>query len=741
MESYQKSSYLQISNENNNTITELTDKDLSSLSFCTENTLLDLDDKVNTMFYNTFKNLFPEKLLPNTKSKANINFYFENILNFSIKRLDSKEKKFSRIYEKSDCFVKDNNLLTSKECLINQFSNSFLLGYEEMEDFVSIVYSIIQNENLGKSQFTYISLNELLSKRLSMIKRKYIRSSRKTDYDIILEVDIIKTIQIDLLSIENSLKNLCPEIVFLFFASVNTFFSSLLKISYKPVNIKIDNYIEKVDRNIEYNIVENLSEYYCSISYILQMISFLISKIQSSQILELKFENSYFIEMTYLNNKSKAFKASSDRSMELRTILQKKFDKDDRKKYKEIDSVESIFFKIFNEENYLESKMKTIKILEEREYLKDLNTVVDPFLVSENCLSFIIKFNSLDCILFEKVNQLIIKNSKIIELSIDLFGNYNFNSFLRKLLLEGNLIGKDIINCYSYEDKYFSIYEISNSLFKLFNENMTIFSINILRRMKFLQTLRLFFNLYDVLLYDNYITSINLTIRNIIISLSIYKKLITFNLFQIESNLNLDIDSFPLEISLNDLSVMKFIFNMTVKSNLSFFNQLLPFSHCIELEMKALSIEQLSVLLKSVSQRQFNNLKILHVGLNFTYLNNKQNAYSIINTFLKGSKDKLFDFKFTASSLFYNSTKAETFLKKAIPIDDTICLYDFRIDLEDLGQYNKLKYNLYSKRFMERFIKRICLKFKVNDESSYYVMKSVLGFLCSCNQSKVLIMK
>ena len=327
------------------------------------------------------------------------------------------------------------------------------------------------------------------------------------------------------------------------------------------------------------------------------------------------------------------------------------------------------------------------------------------------------------------------KNTNIVELSFDLFNkDYDFSSFFRKLLLESNLEEKGIISNFTYDDMYFNNNEIARNLFKLFNENIKIFGINIQRKLKSLSNLKLCFNIYEQINFDSYITSIIIFIRNLLLSLSLYKEMISLVTFELESNITLNLDYFPTKLNFNSMRIKKLAYNINISYN--YFSDLLPIENCVELEIKCLTINQFEIIKDFLKENKFKNLKILIVGFNYEYLCNKEKLKESLLSFISQSKGKLLEFKMICESLFSSTDEVIDNIIRKISITDKILKYEFKFNLFNtyiLG-ISKLCYKLHSSKFINRLFNKILSKYKLSIEP-----KRIWDFIIT--QEKVILIK
>lgn len=740
--------FLQISQIDQRTITLLTDTEISSISFCLANTIFDIDDQNLETLFILLRKLSNNELDINTKGSnikhSNASTFQSSIdflLNSSIKCiLSNKSTIFKFLFDKIEIFNSKKDLLLDKYKNIQHKENLITISYSDMEDFTALIIKFLQEKN---SITSYKEFKKLVIEKILVLKQKSKLKTYKTDYDFLLELETIKAIKF----IIDDTKEILFEVFLIFFCALNCFFPSLLKIEITPSINKIDNYINKINKKINFDLVEQLSEYYRTHIYYNLFANCLISKLSSVQSIVLNIQNSYFIECSYAISKGSLIAYSYDNSKKIKEVkqndyklkiqLQNNFNKDNNNTIYNKESIEIINFSE-GEENELvikENREKAKLLLSQREYLKTIRTIIDPYLIGDGFISYTIKFNSLDCVLFERINQLVMKNTNIVELSFDLFNkDYEFSSFFRKLLLESNLEEKGIVSNFTYDDMYFNNNEIARNLFKLFNENMNIFGINIQRKLKSLSNLKLCFNIYEQVDLDSYITCIIIFIRNLLLSLSVYKEMISLVTFELEANITLNLDYFPTNLNLNSMKIKKLSYN--VNTTYQFFNLLLPIDNCVELEMRCLTINQFEIIKKLIKEHKFKNMKILIVGFNYEYLCNKDKLKESLYSFITESKGKLFEFKMICESLFSSTDEVIDNIIRKVSITDAILKYEFKFNLfnTQLLGISKLCYKLHSCKFILRLFDKILLKYNLSIEA-----KKIMDFLII--QEKVILIK
>lgn len=200
--------------------------------------------------------------------------------------------------------------------------------------------------------------------------------------------------------------------------------------------------------------------------------------------------------------------------------------------------------KIFLESKKEQQQLIKSQLLEKKEYQKTIFSVIDPFFLIESLLKFDVTFNSLDSIIFEKINYFIYKGNNIVNVSLDFFNqdfSCNFNRSIRKLLLEMNLSGKssDYLD-YTFNDNYLEPMQITNQLFKQYNENLKILNIVFDSKIKNFSYLSFRFLPYSFVFTDSYITSANIFLYNLFVTMSKYKSQILMNSFDLETSFELD---------------------------------------------------------------------------------------------------------------------------------------------------------------------------------------------------------
>jgi hypothetical protein len=257
-----------------------------------------------------------------------------------------------------------------------------------------------------------------------------------------------------------------------------------------------------------------------------------------------------------------------------------------------------------------------------------------------------LEFNSLDSILFEKINILLIKNISLESLSINLFPDGMLTTNLRKILLNENYVKNQIKilhpdselifdllnlgNLYTAGNNYvINEDKILNLLFRSFNDNLRTLTVILENKIKKLKYLKIFINPHmvkEMIDYDEYNCAIGCFIYNIFKILENHRSSVDMVEFQLEAggfyfdynlihNIEKDIDTKVGNINLTSFSINFELFNFIPYEN--FLGENLT-----NLIMSSLSLydfknftNYLEIKLKNLDENILNNLNFMDLRL------------------------------------------------------------------------------------------------------------------------------
>ena len=525
---------------------------------CFYSTLIDLNSKNNS---NNLDNTKTIENKENRSATAQINQTGSKIIssiNSNEYKVGNRKSSLSTSSKSSASTIQQitGNCIIVNSCLEVKYSFILLIS--------SIAINLLRSEKHENDIIVGLGVNNtiegIITTRLAKVRSK---SKKNLLNEIIEELETVRTLEFNIFEDVKDIKLVKPEVLIIFFTCLQSFFPSLLHIKIKPRIAKIENYLEKLGLALSLNIIENLSEYYRHQIYYTLLSSFLLSSINRFQFLETSTIQSYFPELAYLVIKSDGEYSSTKEpsksdlklKVELQTQFLPNFKGNKENKYIEVEENENenesqsqpeiiSDEKIHQEKKEEINKLNQLKLLEKKEYQQSLFSVIDSFLLIDNLLNIDLSFNSLDSIIFEKINYFIYKGSNLVNLKLDFFNNEfseNFNRKLRKLLLELNLSGKSSQYLdYTYNDNYIDPSKITSQLYHQYNENLKILSVVFDVKLKFLSYLSFKFIPYTFVNYDTFISSANVFIYNLFISLSKYRGSLNMNSFYLETNFLVD---------------------------------------------------------------------------------------------------------------------------------------------------------------------------------------------------------
>lgn len=413
-----------------------------------------------------------ESLCNLQKSGSNQNLSQNSISSSNLNNFFLIKSLHQKIYKKN----KFENLVVK----IKNFSH-IMLDYQCITSINYILSKLISDHTEKRTREFENFMTKFLSRDFEMINTK--NSENLSFLNFLEEFETIKIAEINLsLNGISHEKSINLDHIYFFFLFFDFLFPNLLDIQIDFNSAKINQYfyLNKNPYKITEKQVIKVARKYDKILFANYIISSLISKSEKIQNMTLKILDSYIIELNdnIINN-----------------------------------------ICISNGEFHFHNFIYMTNIL-------NMNSL----------FHLNLEFNSLDSILFEKINILLIKNISLESLSINLFPEGMLTTNLRKILLNENYVKNQIKilhpecelifdllnlgNLYTEGNNYvINEDKILNLLFRSFNENLKMLTIiieNKIKKLKYLKIIINPFNVKEMVDYDEYNCAIGSFMYNIL---------------------------------------------------------------------------------------------------------------------------------------------------------------------------------------------------------------------------------
>lgn len=703
--------------------------DSVSLYYCISNNMLDMHNLTYSQFFNLIYKL---KLINDTKfnpAKSQAIMILKSLLNTSLRNIEKNKTNFREIYKLIDDFKANKSIF---EGLFDDSNKSRLelnINYSKMLSFVSLAFHLLSTK---LEIFTFESFRVTLTDKLSKLKVKpNTSSSQSTNFHILKEMETVRKININIFEGNLEIREIQHEVITIFFMAILSYFPSLLSVNVTPYLPKIEAYLSKLGKLLNLEILEKVSLYYRNQVYYSLYSNYLISIAINVQELEINCIQGYFLESSYLLQKGQQVTISVTNDSVLKQELQGQFNTANANTYKKLDLADSLSS---NCPNYKEFEA----LKRSKEYVKFPFTIIDPFIINDNYLTLKLRFNCLDSLVFERINYILSQESKVVDVSLVLFiDEYDFESSLRKLLLESDAAGKSDTYFLDFNNSsmYQSTEDIVSKLFRQFNENLKILGLILQSKIKTYNKLKLTLNCYSLNYLDTYITALNLFVSNFLCSCVFLKESLRLEKLHIVSNFNLNLFLGPYEpiINLKDLKINCLVIDspLEIPLNPKIFSisMIMPFQYVTLLELDQLSVEDFEQIAIFEGQSMFQNLKTLRVSFRFEYLRSMKQLNQAILSFL-GEKYASRALKTWSRKLSLFCVKVEVGIKSAqqirafaqsISISNTITemIFIFGIKKQSLQIHGAPSITSLLTRILKPRLKRF------NDEILKRIIKSV----------------